>query len=249
MNRRLVASATLTFAIGLTSAWVLHCNSILGLDPVSAEPCYGTHCPECTQYCRTVTNNCQGDFSEYQSPDVCLRMCDTLTTNGQWVPSDMIGPVKPVSNMGNTLDCRWTFAILAGGPDGAVANCEYAGLLGGDQCRNVPSDSCTNFCAVNFNYCTVDGGPDGAPLAFNSTAECNAACSFYPFDGSVDNVSDLVVHYNKGQGDNTLNCRAYHLGFAIQGDPGDLTTHCPHTLPSGGGACAPAFPPSDAGSE
>jgi hypothetical protein len=246
--RRILVMCSLVLGVGGLAASMLRCNSVLGITAASLDSCKGTGCDLCRVYCNTVLKNCpyQGptgfQYTEYQSTDTCLKMCDIMTDHGgPWIEN-----AGPDASAGNSLACRMTFALAAGNPDaGGVNNCEYAGLLGGDNCVSAPTDPCSNFCAVDTIYCA----PDGGFAHYASPDECMMNCTApgetgYPYI-TIDGKGDLVPYY---QGTNTLNCRAYHLGFAISVSQ---TTHCPHTLyngynGAGQGVClAPA--PADGG--
>ncbi|MBX3186730.1 MAG: hypothetical protein KF819_06930 [Labilithrix sp.] len=150
----------------------------------------------CDKYCTTVTKNCEGTNRQYRDVADCMRLCALL----------------PQGNAGDrTLDtvaCRLANAEVA--TDRAA--CAKAGPWGGDACGK----RCESFCGVISRSCAKLASP---PYVDNE--DClRSACAF-TFDPTAGDGPDQDF-----DGDDTLNCRAFHLMLAIDDA---LQGHCPHT--------------------
>jgi len=112
------------------------------------------------------------------------------------------------ATMGDTKACR----VYHGGAPAmldATAHCPHAGSTGGTACGTLADVYCSQLAAVCGTQATA--------------AECAKIAPVYPVGMHTDTTG------------NSIYCRLYHLraGVALN----DLTTHCPHTSPHGGGAC------------
>jgi len=122
---------------------------------------------------------------------------------------------------GNTLGCRLYHAnaALSLGLD----HCNHAGPSGVDVASGNPicGTQCDAYCSIML----LKPGCNDTIRAFNSLAECQAVCPLFK--------SNAPLYFDNTTGDN-LQCRIYHAkaAFAI-----DLTTHCQHAAPLGGGQC------------
>jgi hypothetical protein len=189
-------ATTVTFAFGLVSACV-------GEDAV-APPAgdggadTGASQDRCVEYCSTVNKNCTGENRQYRDDAECMRVCVLLE------------PGAEGDRTQNTVSCRLANAKL--GQTKAI--CANAGAWGGDVCGK----RCETFCAVNAASC----GTLGAAAPFADKADClEKACPVLRFDPVVGDSPDQAF-----EGDDTLNCRSFHLVLALENA---LATHCPHT--------------------
>ena len=118
----------------------------------------------------------------------------------------------------DTLQCRLGELVLVAS-DGA-AHCANAALDGGTVCVDGGEEpSCAEYCAVITDACVGDNAQ------YADEAACIAYCTgagAFPI-GTADDTAG-----------NTVGCRSYHAGVALQSDP---ELHCPHAGPSGGDVC------------
>ncbi|MCA9587044.1 MAG: hypothetical protein KC657_16935 [Myxococcales bacterium] len=166
----------------------------------------------CEAYCATVNKNCTGPNRQYRSDEECRRLCAFLS------------PGTAADRAQNTVGCRLANAKL--GQSKEV--CAAAGAWGGDVCGR----RCETFCAINEASCGTLGG--GAPYEKGDCLE--KACPVLRFDPAVGDGPDQAF-----DGDDTLNCRAFHLVLATDNA---LATHCPHTA-----LVSPTCQPRDAGGD
>jgi hypothetical protein len=83
---------------------------------------------------------------------------------------------------------------------------------------DMPGDPlCEEYCDVLFQGC------NGNLAQYDTPSECMEVCATLPRDGMDGDVSG-----------NSIQCRIYHAGVAVDTDPG---FHCPHAGPTGGGVC------------
>lgn len=227
------------------------CNSLLGIGPATAAPIADPL--TCQNYCNVVSQNCQGPNAEYLptadgGPDInlCMTICSMLPL-GVYAPYP--GDAGPAT--GNTVDCRLWHANAAGdpanGPTAPQLHCPHAGPLGYSFCTDTDETVINNFCNLDVPYCynqdpriTVynGGATEGNAATIVSADEqtcdtvlsqANADGGFYAYSGAeLDaGVGDLT-----STGGNTLNCRLWHLEYAIQTAGtagGGPQVHCPHT--------------------
>ena len=131
---------------------------------------------------------------------------------------------------GDTLSCRQYHLGLAESSDNAApVHCPHASASGGGVCVYASPPPPLDFCAA---YATTCDAPDYAP----AYTDCNNETSTMP--AGVAGSSDAAG--------NTLACRTYHLGIAMQ-SAANAQVHCPHASVSGGGVCVDASPPPIAG--
>ena len=124
---------------------------------------------------------------------------------------------------GNTLGCRTYHAGLAAMDGGANPHCWHAGPYGSGVCGG----TCDNFCALTLGWCSAADGYDGGAVYASST-DCTTACEGYAL---ADAGADPAGFFAEGPtGGNTLDCREYHLGNAMNGAQGSAgqAIHCPH---------------------
>jgi hypothetical protein len=105
------------------------------------------------------------------------------------------------------------------GPDGDDGGTMDTGTAdsgggGGDAEAGATLD-CMTYCTAVAANCT------GGNAQYQNTAECLAACAFFPVGTASDTTGD------------TLGCRTYHAGLAMSAP----VPHCWHAGPFGFGAC------------
>jgi hypothetical protein len=166
----------------------------------------------CDAYCAAVNTNCTGPNRQYRSDEECKRMCAFLPLGTE------------ADRAQNTVGCRLASAKLGQSRD----VCAAAGAWGGDVCGR----RCDTFCAINEASCGTLGA--GAPYQKGDCLE--KACPALRFDPAVGDSPDQAF-----DGDDTLNCRAFHLVLATDNA---LATHCPHTA-----LVSPTCLPRDAGAD
>jgi hypothetical protein len=218
------ALSTLWAAVLGIAVAALQCNSILSSDAPSAEPC-DANCDLCTTYCNAIMQACPagGPNVEYLTTDVCMAACSF--SSADWITNQL-------SNDTTTLACRQASADNA---ESGTLSCANAGPLGGASCETT-TDRCMTFCQLEVSVCADNVQYEGG------VSDCTSYCAGLPYvlPGSG---GDLAPHE---MGDNTLNCRFYHLENAMKPGAGfGPQTHCPHTGKTGGGVCTS----SDAGAE
>ena len=158
--------------------------------------------PICTQYCDALNVNCRG--LEYKDINECQAVCALMDEGA-------------VGTLDDTAACRLKFAKEARNSDEAA--CKKASAFGGTAC----GDPCTTFCRLNDRIC-ISGAPDIPSKPYNSESTCIEECKTRPIRYDA-NAPEGVQAFD---GDDTLNCRMFHLILAL----GDKATHCPHTAPS-----------------
>jgi hypothetical protein len=171
----------------------------------------------CAAYCQAVMSACQGGYSQYLSTDECMTACALL-------PLGAAGDA-----MGNTVACRITHAGYAahGVPN---PHCWHAGPFGYGGC----GDECDDFCLLATTFCSLDGGFDGGPPPYASTAACSTACAGFARVEDVDGGGLFTTDggYNAAgpMSGNTLDCREWHLDNALAGPGlvGGQEQHCNH---------------------
>jgi hypothetical protein len=164
---------------------------------------------DCTSYCNGVMAACTGANQQYATVAECMNACAFFPTG------------TAADTTGNTLGCRVYHTGLAGSLP--QPHCWHAGPFGLGACGS----TCDNFCALTLGWCGPDAGIEaGAP--YPSAAACASACpGFALVDGGAD--AGISAYSATGPaGGNTLDCRMYHLGYALQSAVLQQV-HCPHT--------------------
>jgi hypothetical protein len=203
VTRWLAAAATAL--VVCAAAFDVGCAAILNVESAQLDPCVA--------YCDAIGRNCTGPNLEYLTQAVCLQVCGVwdVGTSGD--------------STGNTVECRLTHAQAAASDP--ATECPKAGLIGGRVCGD---DPCGSFCLLDTQLCGTQGY-DGGTDCQNSCAGAPPAVEGGPpgFDYVLTASGDLQNH----SGDDTLNCRAYHLENALNAAEVPaataLATHCPHT--------------------
>ena len=208
--RAFFALACVGALLGAASA-TASCNGVLGIESATEAPPVLTDpnaVATCGTYCSTVLANCTGQhYAQFIEVAQQIHICTLACANSSWDPGN------PGETSGNSLACRATHAVMAKAEP--EANCQAAGLGGGNICGNATSDICAGFCQLVTSYC-------GDQAYDADSADCEAKCPSYPYYTGAD-ASDIDL----GEG-NSLNCRLYHLENAYL-SPSQISTHCPHT--------------------
>lgn len=159
-----------------------------------------TKAPICTTYCDAIEANCAG--LEYKNRDECLKACGFMKEGTE-------------GDVDDTAGCRLAFAKAAAKGDKAA--CKKASAFGGTAC----GDPCATFCRMDDKICI--SGSDASAKPYSSESSCFEACKTQPlvYDPNGDEGPQAF------EGNDTLNCRMFHLILAID----DRGTHCPHTGP------------------
>jgi hypothetical protein len=161
----------------------------------------------CSTYCAAVMAACTGANAQYKDNASCLNACQYLQ------------PGTEADTSGNTVGCRITHASLAMATPNP--HCWHAGPFGYGGC----GQPCEGFCDIAAGFCSPTGGFDGAAPPYNSQGDCILHCAGYAM---VDTPTNLVsppgmVGVDGGYSANgpdtgdTLDCREYYLGSALQG--------------------------------
>jgi hypothetical protein len=144
------------------------------------------------------------------------------------------------ADTGNTLLCHNEHANNAQKLSMPNPHCWHAGPYGWGVC----GAQCDDFCNLVTNYCVADAGFDGSP-PYASLSDCTTACAGFANigdSGTAIVISDAGSNFSSysaagpGSG-NTLDCREYHLGNALQSAMLQQV-HCPHPAAAlEGGPC------------
>jgi hypothetical protein len=135
------------------------------------------------------------------------------------------------ADTGNTLLCHAEHTVNVTKLSAPNPHCWHAGPYGWGVC----GAQCDDFCSIVTNYCTPDAGFDAAAPPYASLSDCTNACAMF---ANVAGDSGTAIVLGDG-GDaasytangptagNTLDCREYHLGAALQSATLQ-GIHCPH---------------------
>jgi hypothetical protein len=171
----------------------------------------------CMTYCATIQMACTGANQQYASSAECVTACNYFSTAD--------------ADTGNTLLCHNEHANNAKATPNP--HCWHAGPYGWGVC----GAQCDDFCNLATNYCVPDAGflPDSGAPPYATLSDCKTACAMFAevADSSTNIVvsdgGDAASSYNSmgpGSG-NTLDCREWHLGNALQSTTLQQV-HCPH---------------------
>lgn len=152
----------------------------------------------CPQYCDAVIANCQGDLRAFDNRDQCLTAC-ALMQQGKEGDTGV-----------DTVGCRLSHAKVGQSPD----ECRKASAYGGGAC----GPTCDVFCGIVDANCIQP--LDAASAAYPSRSTCTEECAGIRYDAAGKEGTAQPF-----QGENTLNCRMFHLILSLA----DRVGHCPHT--------------------
>jgi hypothetical protein len=164
----------------------------------------GTASTACKTYCAAIQGACvsAGD-QQYADDAECLAACALLES--ATLPA------------GNTLACRTTHAGYAVATP--YPHCWHAGPYGFSVC----GDECASFCAIAAKACPAAYGQGG----------CEGKCMSYAKAAAPDTTRATGAYTASGPTTgNTLDCREYYLGEALQGmaaacaDVAEASSHC-----------------------
>lgn len=158
--------------------------------------------------------NCTGGNAQYINMTACMNACAQLP----------VGMSSDTS--GDTIGCRTYHAGLAASAPNP--HCWHAGPYGGSTCGS----DCESFCTIATGFCSADGGfVEGGAPPYTSLASCETSCMGYTRIDDVDGGGSMFVDggFNAAgpASGNTLDCREYHLGAALQGGSYQQL-HCQH---------------------
>jgi hypothetical protein len=146
----------------------------------------------CDNYCDTVSANCSGNFEQYVSKAVCMKVCARLD------------PGQPGDDSGNTVNCRLHFAESAGLAGEQQTNCSAAGPGGNGVCGT----NCEGLCRIALDTCKAGN------LIFRSISECAAACTKLQdlghYDDSIQDGPEVqcrLYHVSAAQIDPIFHCK------------------------------------------
>jgi hypothetical protein len=163
------------------------CNSILGFDERTFDPC--------AQYCTSIIETCKDTFKQYQSEEICLASCALLDPGS--------------STDGNTVACRQAHVDAAG--DLAQADrgeqCHLAGLAGTFPDGSAGcADRCELYCSLMAEVCSETA------LGSADPEDCATQCTAVPVNASWTAADPELKDH-----DNSIDCRFWHLANATDG--------------------------------
>ena len=160
----------------------------------------------CTSYCAQMMKHCQGNDEKYGSYGECVRTCVALPADGA------IG-----DHLGDTFQCRATWAAYVAITKRPNSNCDSAGPTGSGVC-GYEEASCHNYCRFLANDC------EHFPQFADDTA-CKTACAKM----SKTALYDALVPSD------SLQCRMWHINLAMVGHEsrkrGGPKEHCHNAGP------------------
>lgn len=149
----------------------------------------------CETYCDTVSASCAGDFEQYVSNAVCMKICARLD------------PGQPGDDALDTVNCRLHYAESAALAGEKATNCSAAGPGGNGVCGT----NCDALCRIALDTC------GGAQRIFMSTIDCQAACTKLDdlghYDDSIQSGPEVqcrLYHVSAAQIDPVIHCP--HVG-------------------------------------
>jgi hypothetical protein len=144
---------------------------------------------DCESYCETIQSACTGNFSQYDTLEECLSMCDDMPP----------GALDDAS--GDSVGCRLYHAQNAMKQARPEVHCPHAGPTGGGVCGS----RCEALCDRATKLCTDDRG---YPEAYSSREDCMTICQ--QTDAGLGGYKVDAAKELPASG-NTVNCRIYHL--------------------------------------
>lgn len=167
--------------------------------------------PTCPEYCQIVMSACDGELTQYESPEQCLAVCDALE------------PGTNDDRMGNNVGCR-RYHSFASTLDPAT-HCYHAGPTGDGHCGKDNEETgvranCESYCRLVETAC-----PEEFAAGPGSNSSCLDACN------ALDE-SELDSEYSiaNGESSKALNCRVLYTARAFEDE-----TACASAL--GGDLC------------
>jgi hypothetical protein len=120
--------------------------------------------PSCEAYCLIELSVCDGERTQYESPEQCLAVCKALDPG---VNSDQAG---------NTVGCRRYHSFSASLGENALHHCFHSGPTGDGHCGK--DDAETGITANCESYCKLleAACPDEFATTMTSNAQCLDSC-------------------------------------------------------------------------
>ena len=159
----------------------------------------------CHNYCSLALKNCPGSYADAGE---CADACDQFDQEGE-----------AGADSGDSVQCRLTYALLAGKATGAQAlHCAAAAAISDGTCGGLEPPDCDTYCSVVGSFCV---GPN---VQFADEAQCLSLCAQWPA-GTLKDTNG-----------NTIGCRQNFAQLVSDGAllPG---VGCNTAGPSGGSSC------------
>jgi hypothetical protein len=187
----------LVHTVSSTTLPAMHCPHA----PIPpAEPwCTGAAdaAPTCEQYCQIELAACDGDLTQYESPEQCLAVCDALPKGTN------------EDEAGNTVGCRRYHSFSA--TLAANTHCFHSGPTGDGHCGHDDAETgetsnCESYCTLLAAAC-----PEDFSTSMVDDASCRAACKDLPEAKADSKYSLLNAADSKG-----LSCRVLYTTRAFE---------------------------------
>lgn len=176
----------LLLLVGTVSAISMGCQALLADASVRSD---GESASLCDDYCKTVSETCEGPNLQYGSSLQCTNVCRVLA------------PGNKDDESGNTLGCRLHYALEAS--EDPETFCLAAGPGGNGVCGS----NCESFCQIGDEVCTEENSQ------YNTITECMAACALFdhsvPYNGEVldgDSFACRLTHLTLAAGSPDVHC-------------------------------------------
>jgi hypothetical protein len=165
--------------------------------------------PLCETYCDTISAACAGNFEQYVSNAVCMKICARLD------------PGQAGDDAGDTVNCRLHYAESAKLAGEQQSNCSAAGPGGNGVCGT----NCDALCRIALDTCRA------GQRIFASVLECTSECTklndLGHYDDSIQDGPEVqcrLYHVSAAQIDPVIHCP--HVGGA-----GPCSPTSPPTMP------------------
>lgn len=187
----------LVHTVSATTLPAMHCPHA----PIPPAPqwCIGKadEPPTCEQYCKIELAACDGDLTQYESPEQCQAVCEALPKGTN------------EDEAGNTVGCRRYHSFSA--TLAPTTHCFHSGPTGDGHCGRDDAESGeTSNCA---SYCTLLAAacPEDFAASMVSDEQCRAACKDLP-EAKADSKYSLL-----NAADSTgLSCRVLYTTRAFE---------------------------------
>lgn len=169
--------------------------------------------PKCEDYCKIELAVCDGERTQYESPEQCLAVCNALDLGTN---SDQSG---------NTVGCRRYHSFSASFGGSALSHCYHSGPTGDGHCGK--DDATTGITANCQSYCKLleAACPTEFVTTMIDTEQCLNSCK-----GLKKAAFDSLYAVQTAESSGGLNCRVLYTARAFE-DP----TACASAL--GGDRC------------
>ncbi|RYZ02196.1 MAG: hypothetical protein EOO73_32780 [Myxococcales bacterium] len=153
--------------------------------------------PTCPEYCKIVMAACDGELTQYESPEQCLAVCEALEigTNDD--------------QAGNTVGCRRYHAFSS--TLAPTTHCFHSGPTGDGHCgqddaSTGDTSNCESYCRLVEAAC-----PDEFAAGPGSAAECMQTCSELP-----EAKADSKYAVESAESSTGLSCRVLYAARAFE---------------------------------